>query len=64
MNLEDNLTPKGCITRTSLKQTVEQDLYKAVTDWENLRKGVDIKLRTTRKNIFIHDTSHFDKQIS
>jgi len=41
-DLEETLYSQGLYYENKFKTNKEQDLYKAVTDWENVRKGVDI----------------------
>jgi len=41
-DLEDTLYSQGLYYQNKFKTNREQDLYIAVNDWENLRKGVDI----------------------
>jgi superfamily I DNA/RNA helicase len=41
-DIEDKLYSQGLYYENKFKTNKEQDLYKAITDWENVRKGVDI----------------------
>ena len=41
-DLEEKLYSRGLYYENKFKTNKEQDLYKAISDWENLRKGVDI----------------------
>ena len=45
-DLEDNLYSQGLYYENKFKTNREQDLYTAINDWENLRKGVDINYTT------------------
>ena len=43
------------------KTNKEQDLYKAVNDWENLRKGVDINYDQISRIASYMSEKHFEK---
>ena len=44
------------------KTNKEQDLYKAITDWENLSKGVYYKYDQIEKNIILYVTKKIIKK--
>ena len=58
--LEDNLRSQGLYYENKFRTNVEQDLYKAVTDWEQLRQGQLLKYDQLEK--ISSYTSMWDKQ--
>ena len=60
--LEDQLYSRGLYYENKFKTNKEQDLYKAITDWENLRKGVDINYDQLERISSYMSQNHFEKQ--
>jgi superfamily I DNA/RNA helicase len=48
--------------QNKFKTNKEQDLYKAVTDWENVRKGVNINYDQIVRIASYMSQNHFEKQ--
>ena len=60
--LEDQLYSRGLYYENKFKTNKEQDLYKAITDWENLRKDVDINYEQVERISSYMTQKHFEKQ--
>jgi superfamily I DNA/RNA helicase len=60
-DLEDQLYSQGLYYENKFKTNQEQDLYKAVMDWENLRKGVDINVDQITRIASYMSSNHFEK---
>jgi DNA helicase-2/ATP-dependent DNA helicase PcrA len=60
--LEDQLYSRGLYYENKFKTNKEQDLYKAITDWENLRKNVDINYDQLERISSYMSQNHFEKQ--
>ena len=60
--LEDQLYSRGLYYENKFKTNKEQDLYKAITDWENLRKDVDINYDQVSIIASYMTQNHFEKQ--
>jgi len=60
-DLEDHLYSQGLYYENKFKTNREQDLYKAITDWENLRKGVDINSEQITRIASYMSSNHFEK---
>ena len=60
--LEDQLYSRGLYYENKFKTNKEQDLYKAITDWENLRKDVDINYDQVERISSYMSQNHFEKQ--
>ena len=60
--LEDQLYSRGFYYENKFKTNKEQDLYKAITDWENLRKDVDISYDQLERISSYMSQNHFEKQ--
>ena len=60
-DLEDHLYSQGLYYENKFKTNREQDLYKAITDWENLRKGVDINSEQIARIASYMSSNHFEK---
>ena len=60
--LEDQLYSRGLYYENKFKTNKEQDLYKAITDWENLRKDVDINYEQVERISSYMSQNHFEKQ--
>jgi len=60
--LEDQLYSRGLYYENKFKTNKEQDLYKAITDWENLRKDVDINYDQLERISSYMSQNHFEKQ--
>ena len=61
-DLEDQLYSQGLYYENKFKTNNEQDLYKAITDWENLRKGVDVNMDQLTRIASYMSNNHFEKQ--
>ena len=60
--LEEQLYSRGLYYENKFKTNREQDLYKAITDWENLRKDVDINYEQVERISSYMTQKHFEKQ--
>ena len=60
-DLEDTLYSQGLYYQNKFKTNREQDLYTAVNDWENLRKGVDINYDQISRISSYMSEKHFEK---
>ena len=60
-DLEDTLYSQGLYYQNKFKTNSEQDLYTAVNDWENLRKGVDINHDQISRISSYMSEKHFEK---
>ena len=60
-DLENHLYSQGLYYENKYKTNREQDLYKAITDWENLRKGVDINYDQINRIASYMSPNHFEK---
>ena len=60
--LEDQLYSRGLYYENKFKTNKEQDLYKAITDWEDVRKGVDINYEQVSRIASYMSQNHFEKQ--
>ena len=60
--LEEQLYSQGLYYENKYKTNKEQDLYKAVTDWENVRKGVSINYDQVERIASYMSQNHFEKQ--
>ena len=60
--LEEQLYAQGLYYENKYKTNKEQDLYKAVTDWENVRKGVHINYDQLERIASYMSNNHFEKQ--
>ena len=60
-DLEDHLYSQGLYYENKFKTNREQDLYKAIIDWENLRKGVDINSEQIARIASYMSSNHFEK---
>ena len=60
--LEEQLYSRGLYYENKFKTNREQDLYKAITDWENLRKDVDINYEQVERISSYMSQNHFEKQ--
>jgi ATP-dependent exoDNAse (exonuclease V) beta subunit len=60
--LEEQLYSQGLYYENKYKTNKEQDLYKAVTDWENVRKGVNINYDQVERIASYMSQNHFEKQ--
>ena len=60
--LEEQLYAQGLYYENKYKTNKEQDLYKAVTDWENVRKGVNINYDQVERIASYMSQNHFEKQ--
>ena len=61
-DVEEALYEQGLYYQNKFKTNKEQDLYKAVTDWENVRKGVNINYDQIVRIASYMSQNHFDKQ--
>jgi DNA helicase-2/ATP-dependent DNA helicase PcrA len=60
--IEEQLYSQGLYYENKYKTNKEQDLYKAVTDWENVRKGVSINYDQVERIASYMSQNHFEKQ--
>ena len=60
--LEEQLYAQGLYYENKYKTNKEQDLYKAVTAWENVRKGVHINYDQLERIASYMSNNHFEKQ--
>ena len=60
--IEEQLYSQGLYYENKYKTNREQDLYKAVTDWENVRKGVSINYDQVERIASYMSQNHFEKQ--
>jgi DNA helicase-2/ATP-dependent DNA helicase PcrA len=60
--LEEQLYSRGLYYENKFKTNREQDLYKAITDWENLRRDVDINYEQVERISSYMTQKHFEKQ--
>ena len=61
-DLEDQLYPQGLHYENKFKTNKEQDLYEAITDWENVRKGVDISYQQVIRIASYMSPKNFQKE--
>ena len=61
-DVEEALYEQGLYYQNKFKTNKEQDLYKAVTDWENVRKGVNINYDQIVRIASYMSQNHFEKQ--
>ena len=61
-DLEDQLYSQGLYYENKFKTNKEQDLYKAITDWEDVRKGVNINFDQLTRIVSYMSSNHFEKQ--
>ena len=60
-DLEEKLYSRGLYYENKFKTNKEQDLYKAISDWENLRKGVDINYEQISRIASYMTQNNFEK---
>ena len=60
-DIEDKLHSQGLYFENKFKTNKEQDLYKAITDWEDVRKGVDINYDQLVRIASYMSENNFDK---
>jgi superfamily I DNA/RNA helicase len=60
-DLEEQLFSQGLYYENKFKTNKEQDLYTAITDWENVRKGVDINYEQLSRISSYMSEKHFEK---
>ena len=60
-DVEDTLYSQGLYYQNKFKTNKEQDLYKAVNDWENVRKGVNINYDQIVRIASYMSQKHFEK---
>ena len=61
-DLEDQLYSQGLHYENKFKTNKEQDLYEAITDWENVRKGVDISYQQVIRIASYMSPKNFQKE--
>ena len=61
-NLEDHLYSQGLYYENKFKTNKEQDLYTAITDWENVRKGVNINYEQVSRIASYMSPNNFQKE--
>ena len=61
-DLEDHLYSQGLYYENKFKTNKEQDLYKAITDWEDVRKGVDINYEQVSRIASYMSPKHYQKE--
>ena len=61
-DLEDQLYSQGLHYENKFKTNKEQDLYEAITDWENVRKGVDINYQQVIRIASYMSPKNFQKE--
>ena len=61
-DLEDQLYSQGLHYENKFKPNKEQDLYEAITDWENVRKGVDISYQQVIRIASYMSPKNFQKE--
>ncbi len=61
-DLEDHLYSQGLYYENKFKTNKEQDLYKAITDWENVRKGVDVNYEQVLRIASYMSPKHYQKE--
>ena len=61
-DLEDQLYSQGLYYENKFKTNKEQDLNKAITDWEDVRKGVNINFDQLTRIVSYMSSNHFEKQ--
>jgi len=60
-DLEDTLYRKGLYYKNKFKRSYEEDLYEAITDWENWRKGTTLDLNQIKRIITYMSPQQVDK---
>ena len=60
--LEDELYSQGLYYENKFKTNPEQDLYIAISDWENLRKGVDMSYEQVNRIASYMSPKHYQKE--
>ena len=61
-DLEDKLYSQGLYYQNKFKTNNEQDLYEAIADWENVRKGVDISYEKVKRISSYMSPNNFNKE--
>ena len=61
-DLEDKLYSQGLYYQNKFKTNNEQDLYEAIADWENVRKGVDISYEKVKRISSYMSPDNFNKE--
>ena len=61
-DLEDHLYSQGLYYENKFKTNKEQDLYKAIIDWEDVRKGVDINYEQVLRIASYMSPKHYQKE--
>ena len=61
-DLEDQLYSQGLHYENKFKTNKEHDLYEAITDWENVRKGVDINYQQVIRIASYMSPKNFQKE--
>ena len=61
-DLEDHLYSQGLYYENKFKTNKEQDLYKAITDWEDVRKGVDVNYEQVLRIASYMSPKHYQKE--
>ena len=61
-DLEDKLYSQGLYYQNKFKTNNEQDLYEAIADWENVRKGVDITYEKVKRIASYMSPNNFNKE--
>ena len=61
-DLEDHLYSQGLYYENKFKTNKEQDLYKAITDWEDVRKGVNINYEQVSRIASYMSPKHYQKE--
>ena len=60
-DLEDTLYQKGLYYKNKFKKSYEEDLYEAITDWEQWRKGTTLPLDQIQRIITYMSPKNVDK---
>ena len=61
-DVEESLYSQGLYYENKFKTNKEHDLYKAINDWENVRKGVSINYNQLVRIVAYMSDNHFQKQ--
>jgi len=61
-DIEEKLYSQGLYYENKFKTNKEHDLYKAINDWENVRKGVDINYDQVIRIASYMSSKHFQKE--
>tara|TARA_R100000664_G_scaffold31146_1_gene44485 strand:- start:285 stop:896 length:612 start_codon:yes stop_codon:yes gene_type:complete len=61
-DLEDYIYSQGLYYQNKYKTNKEQDLYDAISDWENVRKGVSINYDQIERIASYMSQNHFEKK--